>query len=66
MAERVETHDCYAKHWVEYALGRDTAGADLDVIQSLGDSSLEGASVKDLIIDLVKSESFRSRNAEGS
>ncbi len=66
IAERVETHDCYTKHWLEYALGRDTAGADLDVIQSLGDSSLEGASVKDLIIDLVKSESFRSRNAEGS
>jgi len=66
ISERVETHDCYTKHWLEYALGRGTAGADLDVIQSLGDKSLEGASVKELIVDLVKSEVFRSRNAEGS
>lgn len=66
IAERVETHDCYTKHWVEYALGRDTAGSDLDLIQSLGDRSIAGASIKDLIIDLVTSGPFRTRNAEGS
>ena len=66
IAERVETHDCYTKHWVEYALGRDTAGSDLDLIQSLGDRSLDGFSIKELLIELVKSDEFRSRNAEGS
>ena len=66
IAGQIETHDCYTKHWVEYALGRDTAGSDLDLIQSLGDRSLEGVSIKNLIIELVKSEEFRSRNAEGS
>lgn len=66
IAGRIETHDCYTKHWVEYALGRDTAGSDLDLVQSLGDRSLEGVSIKDLIIELVKSEEFRSRNAEES
>jgi hypothetical protein len=66
IADRVETHDCYTKHWVEYALGRDTAGSDLDLIQSLGDQSLDGLPIKALVIELVKSESFRSRNAEGS
>ena len=66
IAERVETHDCYTKHWVEYALGRDTAGSDLDLIQSLGDDSLDGFSIKELILGLVKSDEFRSRNAEGS
>ena len=66
MSERIETHDCYTKHWVEYALGRDTAGSDLDLIQSLGDRSLEGLSIKELIVELVKSEVFRSRNAEGA
>lgn len=66
MAERIEAHDCYTKHWVEYALGRDTAGSDLDLIQSLGDRSLDGLSVKSLIIELVQSEEFRSRNAEGT
>jgi len=63
---RVQTHDCYSKHWVEYALGRHTAGSDLDLIQSLGDTSLDGLSVKELIIDLVQSAEFRARNAEGS
>jgi hypothetical protein len=66
MAERIEAHDCYSKHWVEYALGRNTAGSDLDLIQNLGDASLEGRSVRELIIELVKSEEFRARNAEGS
>jgi hypothetical protein len=66
LAAQVQTHDCYAKHWVEYALGRDTAGSDLDLIQSLGDASLDGLSIKDLIIELVQSEEFRVRNVEGS
>mgnify|MGYP001821383895 FL=1 len=66
IAERLQTHDCYSKHWVEYALGRDTAGSDLELIQSLGDRSIAGASIKDLIIDLVTSAPFRTRNAEGS
>jgi hypothetical protein len=66
IAGQIETHDCYTKHWVEYALGRDTAGSDLDLIQSLGDRSLEGVSIKNLIVELVKSEEFRSRNVEGS
>lgn len=66
VAARVQTHDCYTKHWVEYALGRDTAGSDLDLIQTLGDGSLDGLSIKQLIIELVQSESFRVRNAEGS
>ena len=65
IAGRIETHDCYSKHWVEYALGRDTAGSDLDLIQNLGDSSLDGLSIRDLIIELVKSDEFRARNAEG-
>jgi len=66
MSARVQTHDCYSKHWVEYALGRDTAGSDLELIQRLGDSSLDGLSIKDLIVELVRSEEFRVRNAEGS
>jgi hypothetical protein len=66
MAQQIETHDCYTKHWVEYALGRDTAGSDLGLIQNLGDRSLEGLSIKALITELVRSDTFRSRNAEGS
>jgi hypothetical protein len=66
MAERVQTHDCYAKHWVEYALGRDTAGSDLDLIQNMGDASLGGLSIREIILELVQSEEFRARNAEGS
>jgi hypothetical protein len=66
IVSRVETHDCYAKHWVEYALGRDTAGSDLHLIEHLGDTSLEGMSVKALIIELVQSQPFRTRNVEGS
>jgi hypothetical protein len=66
IATRVQTHDCYSKHWIEYALGRDTAGSDLDLIQDLGDGSLDGLSIRDVILELVQSQEFRVRNAEGS
>ena len=66
MSDRVQTHDCYAKHWLEYALGRDTAGSDLDLIQHMGDASLSGFSIRELIVELVQSEEFQVRNAEGS
>jgi hypothetical protein len=65
-SERIETHDCYSKHWVEYALGRETAGADLDLIQSMGDASLDGVPIRELIVQVVQSEEFRSRNTEDS
>ncbi|MFZ1863657.1 MAG: DUF1592 domain-containing protein [Polyangiales bacterium] len=66
VADRVQAHDCYAKHWVEYALGRSTAGSDLDLIQDLGNASLGGLAIEDMILELVGSEEFRTRNAEGS
>lgn len=66
VVDRVQAHDCYAKHWLEYALARSTAGSDLDLIQSLGDASLDGLSIEELIVELVKSDEFRARNAEGS
>jgi len=66
IASRVQTHDCYTKQWVEYALGRDTAGSDLDLIQDLGDASLAGLSIRELIIGLVQAEEFRTRNTGGS
>jgi hypothetical protein len=66
VADRVQAHDCYAKHWLEYALGRSTAGSDLDLIQRLGDASLDGLSIEELVVELVKGEEFRTRNAEGS
>ena len=66
MTERIQTHDCYSKHWVEYALGRDTAGSDLDLIQYMGDASLGGLSIRELILELVQSDEFRARNAGGS
>ena len=66
MSERIQTHDCYSKHWVEYALGRDTAGSDLDLIQYMGDASLGGLSIRELILELVQSDEFQARNAGGS
>lgn len=66
LVAQIQTHDCYAKHWLEFALGRETAGSDLDLIQGLGDASLDGLSIKEIIIELVRSEEFRVRNAEGS
>lgn len=61
LAESPEAHACYARRWLEFAYGRDAKPEDQALIQALGEASRGGASVKDLILDLVTSRSFLAR-----
>jgi hypothetical protein len=59
-----EAHDCFAQHLFEYALGRNAAEADQPVIDSLGQASLDGRSIVELVASLALSPAFRERAEE--
>lgn len=62
-----EAHRCYAKNWVEFAYGRRAKGSDTQIIASLGQKlNTPSYSILQLLLDLVQTETFRSRAPEVS
>jgi hypothetical protein len=61
LAESPEVHRCYTKHWLEFGLGRDAAAMDAPLIEQLAEGSMTGLPVKELILELVQSDSFLTR-----
>lgn len=61
IAESAEANRCFAKHWVEFALGRDAQKEDDSLIGKLGDASRGGSSVKELLVEIIVSDTFRAR-----
>ncbi len=63
MASTQMAHLCYAKNVAGYALQRDIAVADADLVQGMMTTSLsEGASLKQLLVDLVAHPAFSTRH----
>ncbi|XXX72943.1 DUF1592 domain-containing protein [Sorangium sp. So ce134] len=62
MAEGEQAHLCYAKKLASFALQRDIVPSDLPLVETLAEVS-RGASgsVKEMMIELVKNEAFRTR-----
>jgi hypothetical protein len=61
LAATPQTHMCYAKKLASFALQRDIVAADKPLLTALTSSSMgNGGSVKQMIIDLVKSNAFRT------
>jgi Protein of unknown function (DUF1592)/Protein of unknown function (DUF1588)/Protein of unknown function (DUF1595)/Protein of unknown function (DUF1585)/Protein of unknown function (DUF1587) len=62
MASDEQTHLCYAKKLASFGLQRDIAPGDLPWLANLAATSkADGGSVKRIIVELVKSEAFRTR-----
>jgi hypothetical protein len=64
IASTRQAHDCYSRHLVEYIYGRDadlSTDADANLIASAGARSKAAMSVKDLILELVTTDSFVTR-----
>jgi hypothetical protein len=62
MAAGTQAHQCWAKKLTSYALGRDLVETDRPLIESLGAASrASGASLKDVMLSLVKNDAFRTR-----
>jgi len=62
MAAGEQAHLCYAKKLASFALQRDVVPSDLPLVETLADVS-RGASgsVKEMMLELVKKEAFRTR-----
>jgi hypothetical protein len=62
MASGKQAHQCWAKKMASYALQRDLVESDRPLIEALGQASLaSGASLKQVMVTLVKSDAFRVR-----
>jgi hypothetical protein len=63
MASTEMAHACYAKHIAGYALQRDLAASDAELVGGLMSVSLnQQASLKDLVLNLVSYPAFSTRN----
>ncbi|HEY2735650.1 MAG TPA: DUF1588 domain-containing protein [Polyangiales bacterium] len=60
-----EAHECYVRHWLEFGYGRSYDDADAPLVQRIADASRQSQlSVKQLLVQLVQSPSFRNRASE--
>jgi hypothetical protein len=60
LAQEQQVHLCYAKKLASFGLQRDIVAADLPWLNKLAAMS-QGGSVKSVIVELVKSDAFRTR-----
>lgn len=65
VAERLDTHDCYTRHWFEYLYGRVPTPGDEPLIARIAKRSHEEQTeIRELLIALVTHELFVNRAAE--
>jgi hypothetical protein len=60
LVDSEQAHQCYAKNMMQFVLGRELKAGDMTEIETLGTLSQTRASVKELLIALVKSPAFRT------
>lgn len=61
MASGQQAHACYAKKLASFGLQRDVITADMPLITDLAKTSVSSGSVKEVMIELVKQDAFRTR-----
>jgi hypothetical protein len=62
LASSPQAHTCYAKKLASFALQRDIVAADMPLLSTLTSTSMASTgSVKQVIVDLVRNNAFRTR-----
>ncbi len=62
MASDSQAHLCYAKKLASFALQRDVIASDMPLLQTMAQTSMSSTgSLKNLILQLVRSDAFRTR-----
>jgi Protein of unknown function (DUF1592)/Protein of unknown function (DUF1588)/Protein of unknown function (DUF1595)/Protein of unknown function (DUF1587)/Protein of unknown function (DUF1585) len=64
LAADAQVHECYAQHWLEFAMARPHEETDTPLTGRLATESLEDLSVKELLVELTVSRPFLTRSAE--
>jgi hypothetical protein len=62
LAESPEAQSCYAKNLAEYSLARDVDETDRPLVNELSQTSLAAGSVKALLLAVIRSPRFSTRN----
>ena len=61
LASTSQTHTCYAKKLASFGLQRDVIASDMPMLNALTSASMaSGGSVKQLIVQLVRNDAFRT------
>ena len=61
LATTPQTHTCYAKKLASFALQRDIVASDMPLLTALTSTSMASSgSVKQMIVDLVRNNAFRT------
>ena len=61
LASTPQTHTCYAKKLASFGLQRDIVASDMPLLNALTSSSMAATgSVKQMIVDLVRNDAFRT------
>lgn len=59
LSESLQVHGCYAANLTEFALGRDVAGGEADLVTGIQQESLDGnGSIKEIMMAIVRSPQF--------
>jgi hypothetical protein len=61
LASEPQSHICYAKKLAGYGLQRDIVVADSPLLSAIATASVSSASLKELMLTLVKQDAFRTR-----
>jgi hypothetical protein len=61
MAGSKQAHACYAKKIASYALQRDVVASDQALLDALSQVSMAGGSIKKVMLALVETPAFRTR-----
>ncbi|MFT3925040.1 MAG: DUF1592 domain-containing protein [Myxococcales bacterium] len=64
LASESRVHECYARNWMQYMLNREPTGVERGAWELLRGVSLDQDSAQDLLIALVKLDTFRTRVVE--
>jgi len=63
IAQSRQFYDCYAKNWLEYALGRAPAAVEEASVDRVATTSKAGTPTRDLLVNLTGLLPFRARSA---
>jgi len=62
MANGQQAHACYSKKLASYGLQRDVVPADMPLVTDLATTSLSSRSIKQVMLELVKQDAFRTHS----
>lgn len=66
LSESRELHRCALSSWLRFAMGRANDPRESALVESLTERSLQGASLRELLLQIVVSPTFRLGRGEGS